>query len=191
MLLVRFANDESNSTLRKHRPQILLQLRGYGTQSGGTWAVPGGALDHGETPTAGALRETSEEACLPRDCTTRPAATTRRKKNKTRRKSGGSGTAPSEEPLVVLRDELVTMDHGSWKYTTVVAELRDPGAWKPRIPKGDVESLELEWVAVEEVEGRTLHPGFGASWPMLRQRIERLDRERGGGGEDDGDGESG
>lgn len=97
---------------------------------------------------------------------------------------------------MVLRDELVTMDHGSWRYTTVVAELRDPGAWTPRIPKGDTESLALEWVAVEEVEGRTLHPGFGASWPVLRKRIERLERERGGGGggdenDDDGDGESG
>src|ERR1700759_2983643 len=35
--------------------------RSYETHQGGTWAVPGGALDHGETPLEGALREFGEE----------------------------------------------------------------------------------------------------------------------------------
>lgn len=34
------------------------------THQGGTWAVPGGALDHGEDPLDGALREFAEEIGL-------------------------------------------------------------------------------------------------------------------------------
>jgi 8-oxo-dGTP pyrophosphatase MutT (NUDIX family) len=34
------------------------------THQGGTWAVPGGALDHGESPLEGALREFGEEIGL-------------------------------------------------------------------------------------------------------------------------------
>jgi len=36
---------------------------------------------------------------------------------------------------------------------------------------GDAESLELEWVAVDEVSTRDLHPGFASSWPALRERL--------------------
>lgn len=38
-----------------------LALRSPWTHKGGTWAVPGGALDEGETPLEGALREFAEE----------------------------------------------------------------------------------------------------------------------------------
>ena len=38
-----------------------LALRSSWTHKGGTWAVPGGALNHGETPLEGALREFAEE----------------------------------------------------------------------------------------------------------------------------------
>jgi 8-oxo-dGTP diphosphatase len=30
------------------------------------------------------------------------------------------------------------------------------------------ESVELRWVAVGEVERLALHPGFAATWPLLR-----------------------
>lgn len=38
-----------------------LARRSMHTHNGGTWAIPGGALDHGETPLEGALREFAEE----------------------------------------------------------------------------------------------------------------------------------
>jgi ADP-ribose pyrophosphatase YjhB (NUDIX family) len=50
---------------RHHHPEhgwrYLLQLRGHRTHQGGTWGVPGGALDEGEDPVDGALREAGEE----------------------------------------------------------------------------------------------------------------------------------
>jgi 8-oxo-dGTP pyrophosphatase MutT (NUDIX family) len=42
-------------------PAVLLQLRSVFSHEGGTWSCPGGALDAGETPVDGALREAAEE----------------------------------------------------------------------------------------------------------------------------------
>ena len=53
---------------------------------------------------------------------------------------------------------------GIWAYTTVVADVRVP--FEPVI--SDPESVALEWVPVDQVDSRPLHPGFGASWPALR-----------------------
>lgn len=56
------------------------------------------------------------------------------------------------------------LDLRIWSYTTVVADVIEP--FDPVI--SDPESLALEWVPVEEVEQRPLHPGFAAAWPALR-----------------------
>lgn len=40
---------------------VLMQHRALWTNRGGTWALPGGAIEVGETPEAAALRETHEE----------------------------------------------------------------------------------------------------------------------------------
>lgn len=53
LLLVRRDLDE---------PRVLLQLRAAWTHGGGTWALPGGALDSHEDPVAAAAREAWEEA---------------------------------------------------------------------------------------------------------------------------------
>lgn len=42
-------------------PRLLLQRRAAWTHGGGTWGVPGGALERGEGPLDGALREAAEE----------------------------------------------------------------------------------------------------------------------------------
>ncbi len=42
-------------------PRVMLQKRSKWAHEGGTWSVAGGALDEGETPEEGALREASEE----------------------------------------------------------------------------------------------------------------------------------
>jgi 8-oxo-dGTP pyrophosphatase MutT (NUDIX family) len=48
-------------------PLVLMQLRSGWSHEGGTWSCPGGALDLGEQPLHGALREASEEVGVPRD----------------------------------------------------------------------------------------------------------------------------
>jgi 8-oxo-dGTP diphosphatase len=45
-------------------PEVLLQHRAAWTHEGGTWALPGGARGHDETPEQAALREAHEEAGL-------------------------------------------------------------------------------------------------------------------------------
>ncbi|GAA3423657.1 NUDIX domain-containing protein [Streptosporangium sandarakinum] len=45
-------------------PRILMQKRAAWSHQGGTWALPGGALDSHEDPVRGALREAREEAGL-------------------------------------------------------------------------------------------------------------------------------
>lgn len=59
------------------------------------------------------------------------------------------------------------LDLEIWSYTTVVADVLAP--FDPVI--SDPESLALEWVPVDEVDQRPLHPGFAASWPLLRSLL--------------------
>jgi 8-oxo-dGTP diphosphatase len=57
-LLVRHHGDGAE-------PSYFLARRSMHTHLGGTWAIPGGALDQGETPLEGALREFDEEIGVP------------------------------------------------------------------------------------------------------------------------------
>ena len=57
-------------------------------------------------------------------------------------------------------------DHGSWSYTTVLAELLSSVVLVPQ-----EESAELRWVPVSEVTALDLHPGFALTWPVLRERL--------------------
>lgn len=50
-----------------HDRGILLQHRAMWSHHGGTWGLPGGALDDGEDAVAAALREAREEAAVPAD----------------------------------------------------------------------------------------------------------------------------
>lgn len=56
------------------------------------------------------------------------------------------------------------LDLDIWTYTTVVADVQVP--FEPVI--SDPESVALEWVPIDEVDARPLHPGFGNAWPGLR-----------------------
>ena len=60
------------------------------------------------------------------------------------------------------------LDLSIWSYTTVVADVVEP--FEPVI--SDPESVALEWVPVEDVDARPLHPGFASSWPMLRTLLD-------------------
>ncbi|MGC4933528.1 NUDIX hydrolase [Gordonia sp. DT30] len=59
---------------------------------------------------------------------------------------------------------------GGWTYTTVIADIDNPVA---TVANG--ESAELRWVDASDVDALPLHPGFGAAWPELRDRIAALD----------------
>ncbi|MBO3745964.1 NUDIX hydrolase [Streptosporangiaceae bacterium NEAU-GS5] len=48
-------------------PYVLMQKRSWWSHHGGTWGLPGGAMDSHEDAIAGALREAWEEAALTRD----------------------------------------------------------------------------------------------------------------------------
>ena len=48
-------------------PHVLLQLRAAWTHGGGTWALPGGALDSHEDSVTAAGREAAEEAGINSD----------------------------------------------------------------------------------------------------------------------------
>ncbi|WP_199422298.1 NUDIX hydrolase [Actinotalea solisilvae] len=64
--------------------------------------------------------------------------------------------------------DLHVLDHGPWRYTTVVARATGPQHVRPT----DAESLEIAWVAVDAVDARPLLPAFAASWPALRRRLD-------------------
>lgn len=57
-------------------------------------------------------------------------------------------------------------DHGTWSYTTYVASLPERRRVVP-----ERESLELRWVATDEVDGLPLHAAFAEAWPALRRLL--------------------
>lgn len=75
-----------------------------------------------------------------------------------------SGEEAGVPPSAIRPRFAYTVDRGGWTYTTVIAEVTEP--FEPEIT--DPESHALAWVPVDAVEGFELHPGFGATWPLLR-----------------------
>ncbi|CAG7610481.1 Putative 8-oxo-dGTP diphosphatase 3 [Leucobacter soli] len=75
-----------------------------------------------------------------------------------------SGEEAGVPPQAVAPRFGYTIDRGGWTYTTVIAEVTSP--FEPEIT--DPESHALAWVPLAEVADYPLHPGFAASWPLLR-----------------------
>jgi 8-oxo-dGTP diphosphatase len=69
------------------------------------------------------------------------------------------------DALVVLAERV--LDHGTWRYTTVVARATGP----QRARATDPESLEIAWVPLDDVPRRPLLPAFGEAWPELRRLV--------------------
>lgn len=74
-------------------------------------------------------------------------------------REAGEETGLVPDDLAVERE--VVDDHGGWAYTTVLARADRP---LPVCPQ-DGESIALEWVPLQDVALRVLHPGFAAGWP--------------------------
>ncbi len=71
-------------------------------------------------------------------------------------------------PAAVRVLDTVVLDHGTWSYTTVLAE-----ALTPVEPSAtDAESLEVAWVAADDVAGQPQLPAVGEAWPRLRAQLE-------------------
>jgi 8-oxo-dGTP diphosphatase len=117
------------------RSQVLMQHRTQLSHQGGTWALPGGAMDEGETPVEAALREADEEVML--------------------------------DPKLLVLSGVYSDDHGGWAYHTVLAQAPEP----LRVRADGYESDEAVWLPVGEVDQLDLHPGFAASWPVLRTEL--------------------
>jgi 8-oxo-dGTP pyrophosphatase MutT (NUDIX family) len=58
-------------------------------------------------------------------------------------------------------------DHGGWAFETVIAASAERLAAAP----ANRESTELRWLALDEVAGRKLHPGFAATWGEIQRAI--------------------
>ena len=83
------------------------------------------------------------------------------------REAGEEASVP-EDAVEVLENTVV--DLGFLSYTTVIGVARE--FFQPFA--NDSESAALEWVAIDEVPSRVLHPGFAIAWPDLNLRLERL-----------------
>ncbi len=72
-------------------------------------------------------------------------------------------------PSAALRPRFMSiLDLGVWSYATLVADVEKP--FDPVI--SDQESVELAWVAPDEVGDLPLHPAFAESWQRLRPLLD-------------------
>lgn len=117
---------------------VLLQHRARWSHQGGTWALPGGAMDSDETPAEAALREADEECML--------------------------------DPKLVVPRGMYSQEHGGWAYHTILAQAAEPF----RVYSDSYETDEALWLPPARVDGLNLHPGFAASWPVLREALSPL-----------------
>ena len=148
-------------------PLILMQHRAQWTNAGGTWGLPGGAIDSHETPVTGALREVYEETHITVDPARArwygPTAGMHYIKRLTRDFNPlGDRVARNGDRYF----ERVDMERGLWTYTTVVADLNAPADYE-----ADEESEELAWLSEDDVSQLELIPGFAHAWTGL-QTIE-------------------
>lgn len=74
------------------------------------------------------------------------------------------------DPARVRVEHLVRDDHGGWSYDTVIVSVDDRMSVNPI----EGESLALVWVPVHEVPELNLHPGFAASWPLVRAAVDSI-----------------
>lgn len=131
--------------------RVLMQHRAKWTNSGDTWALPGGARDSHESPTQAAIREAVEECSIdPSSIEVLHAQVT-------------AGPYPANPKLPELP--------GEWTYTTVIARTTTGATLKTF---ANEESLELRWVRLAELETLSLMPVFAEALPALRQEVDRL-----------------
>ena len=70
---------------------------------------------------------------------------------------------------LVVEVETFTDDHGPWKYETVIA-IAHPDLVAH---EQNDESLQVEWIAFDEVTKKVLHPSFEKTWPALLAILQK------------------
>lgn len=175
---------------------VLIQHRSKMTAQGGTWALPGGALEVGETPTQGALRETHEETGIPPEHVRvdKEVITAQFAVEKT---LGRRIVLDADHSLLhnIPRDRawlqenpVIHPEHGSrailgidgrfwWEYEDI-----KPGQWTYTTVLGHAESKlavvetwessELLWQPLDRLEELNLMPAFAASLAQIRNALE-------------------
>lgn len=68
-----------------------------------------------------------------------------------------------------------TEDHGNWSYTTVFAFEKPEHEVHPHA--NDDESMEIEWVPIEEVPNHKLLTAMRTDWPKFVERLNELAKE--------------
>lgn len=61
------------------------------------------------------------------------------------------------------------VDHGTWRYTTVLASVRR----RVDASVNSSESAGVRWVRPQDVEDLPLHRDFAKAWPALREQLDR------------------
>lgn len=118
------------------RSYVLLDERADWVHQGGTFGVPGGAIQPNEKPFEAALREVGEEV----------------------------RGIDVQQLVVVHKHVQPCADCTRWTYTTFLATL--PA--RVDVSPCSAESDGVHWVALDDVAGLPLHPGFATAWPTLR-----------------------
>lgn len=121
--------------------KVLLGKRSYRVSQGGTWGGFGGALEEGESPWEGAVRELGEEVTI-------------------------SFNAATDYHAVreVYEYRCKTC---KWSYVTYLVELDGRQGVPGVVIKDKKETDLLSWVSVGSVDWYNLHPGFTSAWPVL------------------------
>jgi 8-oxo-dGTP diphosphatase len=70
---------------------------------------------------------------------------------------------------LVVEVETFTDDHGPWKYETVIA-IAHPDLVAH---EQNDESLQVEWIAFDDVTKKNLHPSFAKTWPALLSILQK------------------
>jgi 8-oxo-dGTP diphosphatase len=83
------------------------------------------------------------------------------------REAGEEGAVEARE---VHADGRFDDDHGGWSYVTVVATASERLIARP----SGGESIDVVWHDIERIAELPLHPGFAASWPVLRAALSPL-----------------
>lgn len=163
--------------LRMHQGhiQVLLQLRSAWSHSGGTWAIPGGAIKWNETAFAGSLREFCEESGVD------PAHIHPYQPENTHLMYGvdadcGDRIAPqtliARHPDSYAHTEVtpcVLLNHTDWSYATFLARCDDDATLRP-----NNESSQLKWFDIDGELPSPLHPSFARAWPLLRDAAQNV-----------------
>ncbi|HKA95568.1 MAG TPA: NUDIX domain-containing protein [Streptosporangiaceae bacterium] len=70
-------------------------------------------------------------------------------------------------PGVVRIHGLLNDDHGGWSYQTLIGQAAEPFTVRP-----GREATETAWIPADDVASLPLHPGFAATWPVIRKALE-------------------